>query len=162
MKTRFAAVLLAVLLAVAAFAPAAEALTRKLFVTVAPGATGFCRTAADQMKFSYDFKAKIKRKNSPNPRRVVVSYSVTDTATGAVIVSQTLVLKPSRSKSRNFYKAGALTQYTAGTNLSVSIKMKFKSPNTGKTIRSSATAPDSVPTVEQLDSLNPPLTACTA
>lgn len=162
MKTRFAAAMLAAVLAATVFAPASEAASSKLYVKVTPGATAFCRAAPDQLTFSYFFKAKITRRNSPNPKRVVVSYRVTDTATGAVIVSQTLVLKPSRSKSRNFYKVGALTQYTAGTNLSVSVKMKFKAPNTGRTIRSSATLPDSVPTVEQLDALNPPLLACAA
>lgn len=160
MKTRFAAVMLAALLAVTVFAPAAEALTRKLYVTPIIGMTEPCRAAPDQVQYSYTFRAKIKRKNSPNPKRVTIKYKVTDLTAGAVVVEQTLVLKPNRSKARHFFKVGALAQYTAAHQLQIDVNASFKSPLNGKTYRSTSTVPDSIPTVEALDAINPPLSAC--
>ncbi len=146
MKTRFAVAALAMLLAAVALAPSAPAATSKLYVTPYLGVVNFCRLSTDQVRWNYTFKAKIKRKNSPLPKKVMIKYSVTDNSTGQVMVSQRLSLKP-----KKFYKIGAETQYTAGQQLSVTLDASFKSPLTGRTLRSHTVLSDSAPTVEVMD-----------
>jgi len=155
LKLRFALLATAVLVALGAFAPSANAITRKLYVTPQYGFTGFCRPAADQLMWSYTFKAKIKRKNSPLPKKVTIRYRVTDSSTGTLLRSQTLNLKP-----RRFYKVGLSTTYIAGTPITLTATASFKSPLTGKTLKSTTTVPDTVPTVEQMDADAFPITTC--
>ncbi|MBI5309681.1 MAG: hypothetical protein HZB14_01435 [Actinobacteria bacterium] len=143
------------LIASMAFTPAAQSATSKLYVTPSFDYTGFCRPAADQLMWAYTFKAKIKRKNSPLPRRVTIKYSVTDANTGAVLVAQTLTLKP-----RKFYKVGALTTYIAGTPIILRATASFRSPQTGKLLKSKTTFNDAVPTVEQMDANGIPVATC--
>lgn len=162
MKTRFVAVSLAASLAAAVFAPAAGALTHKLYVTPIISRVEPCRAATDQVIFAYAFKAKIKRSHSPNPKRVTIRYSVADLETSTYVLAEKLTLKPNRSKARNFYKVGAFAQYTAGHQLRIDVDASFKSPLTGKTIRKSSSISDGIPTVEQLDALSSPLPACAA
>jgi hypothetical protein len=155
LKAKLAFSVLCAVVAAAFVAPSAQAVTHKLFVTPLLGYADDCRVSTDQVKWSYTFKAKIKRKNSPLPKRVTIDYAVTDVDTGLVVVEQTLVLKP-----KKFFKIGALSQYTAGHNLSVRVKASFKSPLTGKRLKSDSTLADAVPTVAMMDAANPPLPAC--
>ncbi|MBI4898648.1 MAG: hypothetical protein HY827_09835 [Actinobacteria bacterium] len=157
MKTRFAVAIFATLLTVAALAPSAPAATSKLYVTPYMGVVNFCRASTDQVRWSYTFKAKIKRKNSPLPKKVMIKYNVTDSSTGQVMVSQRLTLKP-----KKFYKIGLETQYTAGQQLSVTLDASFKSPLTGRTLRSHSVLPDSAPTVEMMDGAATAPPACAA
>lgn len=155
MKIRIALLASAVLLALGALAPSAQAARSSIKVTPSFDYAGFCRPAPDQLAWSYTFKAKIKRKNSPLPKNVVIRYSVTDSSTGAVLVSQKLTLKP-----RSFYKVGLLTTYTAGTPITLTANASFKSPLTGRTLKSKTVFPDVVPTVEQMDAAGFPIAPC--
>lgn len=156
MKIRIVLLATAVTLALGAFAPSANALTRKLFITPEMGQVGYCRAATDQVQFSYTFKAKIKRKNAALPKRVNVKYSVTDMNSGAVVVSQRLTLKP-----RKYYKVGALTQYqTLGQQLQITADVSARSTINGRMLRSHSVLYDTLPTVEQMDLAATPLPAC--
>lgn len=157
MKTRFVFVLTAALFVVAALAPSAPAATSKLYVTPYVDYADFCRASVDQVRWSYSFKAKIKRKNSPLPKKVMIKYSVTDSATGQVMISQKLALKP-----KKYFKIGTQTQYTAGQQLTLTLDASFKLPLTGKTLRSHTVMPDTAPTVEQMDAAATQPPACAA
>jgi hypothetical protein len=141
----------------AALAPTAPAATSKLYVTPYLGVVNFCRASTDQVRWNYTFKAKIKRKNSPLPKKVMIKYSVTDNATGQVMVAQKLALKP-----KKFYKIGAETQYTAGQQLSVTLDASFKSPLTGKTLRSHSVLSDEAPSVAMMDGATTAPPVCAA
>lgn len=155
MKLRIALLATAVTVALGALAPTADAITRKLYVTPSYDFTNFCRPATDQLAWSYAFKAKIKRKNSPLPKKVTIKYSVTDSSTGGLLLSQTLTLKP-----RSFYKVGLQVTYTAGTPILLKATASFKSPLTGKTLKSTTSVPDTVPTVEAMDAQGIPVAPC--
>lgn len=155
MKLRIALLTAVVAAASAVYTPGAQSATSKLFVTPSYDFTNFCRPATDQFAWSYTFKAKIKRKNSPLPKKVTIKYRVTDSSTGALLRSQTLTLKP-----RSFYKVGLITTYTAGTPITLTATAIFKSPLTGKTFKSKTSVPDTVPTVEQMDAQGIPVAPC--
>ena len=155
MKTRIGLVAAMALMLTIVFAPAAEAKTIKLFVTPLIGEQDHCRASSDLVKWSYTFKAKISRKNSPLPRNVIIRYKVLDASTGATIVGQKITLKP-----RKFFKVGLLNTFTAGQSLTIVLDASFKSPTTGKTFKSHTELPESVPTIAQLDAANPPVATC--
>jgi hypothetical protein len=157
MKTRLGFVAGLALMLTIAFVPAAEAKTIKLFVTPVISAQDDCRVATDQIKWSYAFKAKIERKNSPLPRNVIIRYKVLDTATGAQIGGQKVTLKP-----KKFFKVGALYQYAAGQSITIVLDASFKSPTTGKTFKSHSELPDTAPTIEQMDAAGANLPTCVA
>lgn len=157
MKSRIATIFLLTLLAAAASVPSAGAATRKIIVTPVIGYADVCRAETDQIRFSYTFKAKIKRKNAPRPKKVTIKYSVKDDSTGALIVRQTLTLKP-----RSYFRVGAQMQYAAEQKLKITVDASFKSPLTGKTLKSHSVLDDAIPSVADLDAADPPLPACPA
>lgn len=157
MKIRIALLVTAVLIAIGSTAPPADALSRKLIVTMQPGTTGLCRASADQIGIQFTYKAKVKRRNAPNPKKIYVSHKLTELTTGQVIQSTSLVLKPNRSKSRNFYNVTPQALLTAGQNFTASYKAWYKSPFNGRKVRTQASNPLSVAPADQLD---PTLPAC--
>jgi hypothetical protein len=156
MKARLGLVAGLALMLTVVFAPAAEAKTIKLFVQPIIGEQDYCRAATDQVKWSYTFKAKITRKNSPLPKSVIMRYKVIDASTGAQLGGQKITLKP-----KKFFKVGALITFTANQSVTLVLDASFKSPTTGKTLRSHSELPELVPTVEQLDAATG-LPACAA
>lgn len=146
MKIRIALLATAAMIALAAFAPSASALTRSLKVTTTPSIVNECRSAPDQAMWSFAYKSTIKRKNVAAPSRVTVRYRVTDAATGALLAEQKLTLKP-----RKYYKVGLPVIYTAGTQVILKSTATFKNPYNGRNIKASGTDLVNVPTIEQLD-----------
>lgn len=157
MKSRLGLISGLALMLTIVFAPAAEAKTIKLFVTPIIGEQDHCRASADLVKWSYTFKAKITRKNSPLPKNVVVRYKVLDSATGAQIGAEKITLKP-----KSFFKVGVLNTFTAGQSLTIVLDASFRSPTNGKTFKSHTELPELVPTIAQLDGANPPVPTCAA
>lgn len=158
MKIRVALVAAFAMIVLLLPANPASAVTRKFFVTTSYDFTDFCRPAdpVDQVKWSFIYKAKIRRKNSPPAKKIRVNFKVTDTTLNVEVLNETVYLRP----EDKFKATGALTAYTAGHNLRYDMKSSTKSPLTGKMLRATSSYSDVVPTVEQLNQLLLP--ACTA
>lgn len=149
---RIKLVLIASLALVAALslAPSASAATHVLKVFVKPAQINICRPTPDQLRFNFQFTAKITRRHEAAPKSVGVTFKVTDNATGGVISSGRSTLTP-RNKFKNM--TGNIT-VTTGQSLVYDLALKFKVPSTGKTVKSKSSQTDQVPTTAQIDSKN--------
>ncbi|MGH2905724.1 MAG: hypothetical protein ACRDKI_03025 [Solirubrobacterales bacterium] len=152
---------IAVLGSLALVQPAA-AKSSSIKVTTTPAIVNLCRPAADQVRFNFEFSAKIKKRNTSNPRNVVVTYKVLDAATGAQLADGKVTL----TAHNHWRKQSPAAFATAGQALTYKLVSVFKAPNTGRKVTAKATLPDQVPTVEQMDQANaqtpaaPPFPAC--
>lgn len=110
MKSRIALLAaFAVLLTALVTAPAANAASKKISVTIQPAILYGCIPVEGQLRAAIEFKAKVKRKNVPRPSRVTVEYKMTDTATATDVLGETLTLKPTK-----YTKIGSITDYAIG------------------------------------------------
>jgi hypothetical protein len=115
----------------------------------------FCRPVPETLNFRFYFKAKIKRKNTGLPKRVTVTYTVTDDTLGQQVLSDKVVLKP-----RSFEGVGAVMGYAAGHALTYKLKSVYRAPNTHKLVKATTTVTDTVPDQAALDAASPPIPAC--
>jgi hypothetical protein len=155
LKIRISLIAVFAALMTALMAQPVGAASSSIKVTTVPSLVNFCRAAPDQLSFQFHFKAKIKRKNSGLPKRVTVTYKVRDITTGLIALEDKVTLKP-----KSFEKDGKVGTYLAGHDLQYELKSTFKSPNNGKKINATATIPDHIPTVEEMDAANPPIPPC--
>jgi methionine-rich copper-binding protein CopC len=125
-------------------------------VVTTPDIVNLCRAAPEQVRFNFEFSSKITRTNSPKPKRVLVTYSVVDTATGALVSSGRVTLTP----KNKFRKQSLAITAAAGQALTYKLKQVYRAPRSGKLVKSTASIDDQIPTAAQLDSLATPLPAC--
>lgn len=156
MRFKFLLVAAVAVIASLALVPAAGAKSSSISVTTTPTMIDHCRAAPDQVGFKFQFKAKIKRRNSPKPKNVRVEYRVTDAATGAVLATGKVTLTPRNKFKRNTPQIVV----AAGTSLVYNFQSVYNAPRTGKKVKAKGSSTDQVPSVEQLDAINPPLPAC--
>lgn len=150
--------LLTAVAAVAALAlvPSSQAASSSIKVTSSYDFANFCRPAVDQLQFQFLFKAKIKRRNSPLPRNVVVRYKVLDAATGTSYGSGKVTL----TKRNKWQKLSNPVIAPAGAQVIYDLTSTYKAPRTGRNVKAKASIPDVIPTVAEMDAINPPLPSC--
>lgn len=147
MKARSAAVLLAVLIAVTAFAPAAEAKSKvkRLSVTMSSFPAPDCTVAPDQVRMAIGFQAIVKRKNVKLPSRVTVMYKVTDSATGQVRVAERVTLKP-----KDYINIGSFLGFTVGSSAQLDASFTYKSTVNGRRYTAKNSQAITLPTSDEL------------
>lgn len=150
--TTFAAV------AALALVPSSQAASSSIKVTTSYDFANFCRPAVDQLQYQFVFKAKIKRRNSPLPRNVVVRYRVLDNATGQSYGSGKVTL----TKRNKWTNLSNPVIATAGASVTYELTSTYKAPRTGRNVKAKGSFPDQIPTVADLDAANPPLPSCAA
>jgi hypothetical protein len=164
MKTKLSILGMTLAIAVLAVVPSAYAAGSSIKVTTIPDFANICRPTPDQVRFNFEFHSKIKKKNTTNPKSVVVNYSVEDAATGSTIASGKVTLKPNNS----FRKQSSAITVAADESLIYHYKATYRAPNTGKNVTAKATSTDHIPSTADMDSANaanptsPPFPDCSA
>lgn len=122
---------LAVAVTALAMPTTASSKTIKLYVTPTYDYVNVCRPAAGQLRFNFLFGAKFERKNSPYPKSVKVNYTARD-ASGVQFASGKVTL----TKKNKWKKQSANITVATGAITYFTLKAKFRSPTTGKEIKS--------------------------
>ncbi|MBJ7347650.1 MAG: hypothetical protein JHC87_03640 [Thermoleophilaceae bacterium] len=159
MKSRLSLAAVSVVALAAVIAPSATANSAKtassIIVTTTYDEINLCLSAPDVVSTDHRFKAKIKKKGTTNPKKVVVTYKVTDLTTGILVIKEKLTLKP-----KKYTKVGSSVLYTAGHQYQYDYVSVYRAPNTGKNVKAKSKRTDTIPSVESLAALGLP--ACAA
>lgn len=157
MKTRILISLIATLAVAVGVTPAASGHSASksslIIATISATSVNKCFLAPDRMQANTRFSATFKRTGSPKPKKpkkIKIVYTITDTADGTVIASETLNLKPKKYK-----KVGALAEFVAGHTYQLDYKASFRLRETGKMVRGTGSSTASIGTADQLATLPP-------
>jgi hypothetical protein len=165
LKSRKFVSLVAAVAALLAVAPGAGAMTGSaattgeaasyIKVTTTPTLYFLCMPTPDTIRAQWKFKAKIKRSGTSLPKKVRVSYKVTDLTTGTLVGEEVLYLKP-----RSFSKFGKEMDYVTGHQMQYDFKSQYRAPNTGRMVTAKSTQTDTIPTAQEFVDAGAP--ACVA
>ncbi len=165
MKSLKFASLTAAVAALLAVAPSAGAMTGSsattgeaasyIKVTTTPTLYYLCMPTPDTIRAKWKFKAKIKRSGTGLPKKVRISYKVTDLTTGTVVGEEVLYLKP-----KSFSKFGSEMDYTTGHQMQYDFKSQYRAPNTGRMVTAKSKQTDTVPSAQEFVDAGAP--ACAA
>lgn len=148
MRTKLALLAAVAIVASLAVAPSANAKSSYILVTTKlTTASDFCRPSADFLSYKLNFKATIKRRNSPKPKSVRVTYKVIDNATGGQYNSGVVTLTP-RNKFKNKSK---YLSVPVGASITYNLVSTYRAPRTRKKVTAKAKIPDTIPTAAELD-----------
>jgi hypothetical protein len=112
-------------------------------VTTTPTIYWLCMPDAATIRAQWKFKATIKRRGVSRPRKVRISYKVTDVTTGTVVGSEVLYLKPTK-----YVKFGREMDYAVDHQMRYDFKSQYRAPNTGRMVTAKSTQFDNVPSAQ--------------
>ncbi len=152
MKPRIIISLIAALTVAIGVTPAASGHTADpsstIIASLSVASINKCFLAPDRAQSNTRFSVSFRRTGNPKPKKpkkVKVSYQITDTGDGTVIASETLTLKP-----RKYKKVGAIAEYIADHSYQLEWKASFRLRENGKMVRGSGSSSITMPSADQL------------
>ncbi len=125
---------------------AQTASAKSIRVTAAYGFSGLCVPAQSEISYRLTFSAAVKVSGVAKPRSVRISYQIIDRTSGFTLRSGTTTLQRKRG-----YKGAKTPRFTASASHVLNYKLKMSYKAFGRTLKSSKTFVDPIPTADDIN-----------